>query len=121
MVNASGLPTQVSMFADGQPSSLPPRSSTLACPHLEAGKLPAARRRVISASKRTDIPAFYLRWFLDRVADGWVDVPNPMFRYASDPLKRLSHVSLRSEHVQAIVWWSKNYAVYERFADRLGV
>jgi hypothetical protein len=50
----------------------------------------------------------------DRCRLGWVDVPNPMFRRAPDPLKRLSHVSLDPEHVLAIVWWSKNYAVYER-------
>ena len=91
------------------------------CPHARAGRLPAPRPRVISASKRTDIPAFHLRWFLERCAAGWVDVPNPMFRYAADPLKRLTHVSLEPEHVLAVVWWSKNYAVYERFHDKLAV
>ncbi|MBI3977110.1 MAG: DUF1848 family protein [Chloroflexi bacterium] len=84
------------------------------CPHGRANRLPAPRSRVISASKRTDIPAFYLRWLIERCQTGWVDVPNPLFRHASDPLKRLTHVSLRPEHVVAIVWWSKNYAVYER-------
>ena len=82
-----------------------------------AGKLPTARRRVISASKRTDIPAFYMKWMLERVKAGWVDVPNPMFRHARDPLKRLSHVTLRPDDVIAIVWWSKNYAVYDRFHE----
>ena len=33
-------------------------------------------------------------------------------------LRWLSHVSLAPEHVLAIVWWSKNYAVYRRFADQ---
>lgn len=88
------------------------------CPHAAAGRIPPARPRVISASKRTDIPAFHLLWFLKRCQAGWVDVPNPMFRYAADPFKRLSHVSLRPEHVLAIVWWSKNYAIYERFHQR---
>ncbi|MBI4505063.1 MAG: DUF1848 family protein, partial [Chloroflexi bacterium] len=37
-------------------------------------------RRVVSASKRTDIPAFYLRWFAERVAEGFVDVRNPLYR-----------------------------------------
>ena len=88
------------------------------CPHAQAGRLPAPRPRVISASKRTDIPAFYLPWFLQRCAAGWVDVPNPRFRHAADPLKRLSHVSLQPEHVLALVWWSKNYRIYERFAEK---
>ncbi len=78
----------------------------------------ASRPRVISASKRTDIPAFYLRWFLQRCEAGWVDVPNPLFRHAADPLKRLTRVSLKPEHVLAIVWWSKNYAVYEHFWEK---
>lgn len=84
------------------------------CPHQRLGRLPAPRPRVISASKRTDIPAFHLKWMIERCRAGWVDVPNPMFRRASDPLKRLTHVSLLPEHVLAIVWWSKNYAVYQR-------
>ncbi len=33
-------------------------------------------------SKRTDIPAFFIRWFLGRVERGWVDVPNPSFTRA---------------------------------------
>lgn len=109
------------MFVESDAASGAETTSASTCPHFAAGKLSSSRRRVISASKRTDIPAFYLGWFLRRMEDGWVDVPNPMFRYAGDPLKRLSHVSLRPEDVQAIVWWSKNYAVYERFTDRLAV
>lgn len=84
------------------------------CPHTRTSKLPKPRPRVISASKRTDIPAFYMDWVVERFQAGWVDVPNSMFRYASDPLKRLIHVSLKPEHVIAIVWWSKNYEHYER-------
>ena len=100
----------------GTPDDRPDHETPL-CPHGELGSIPRPRPRVISASKRTDVPAFYLRWFIDRVEAGWVDVPNPMFRYASDPLKRLSHVSLHPAHVRGIVWWSKNYAVYERFCS----
>lgn len=87
------------------------------CPHGRAGRLPAPRRRVISASKRTDIPAFYLPWLRQRCELGWVDVPNPLYRHASDPCQALTHVSLRPEHVLAIVWWSKNYAVYLRLHE----
>lgn len=73
-----------------------------------------SRARVISASKRTDIPAFYLPWLAERVQAGEVAVPNPMFRNASEAKKAWTHVSLKPDDVAAIVWWSKNYGVYLR-------
>ena len=88
------------------------------CPHAQAGRIPKRGRMIISASKRTDIPAFYLPWLIKRMELGWVDVPNPMYRNAKDPLKALTHVSLLPKDVLAIVWWSKNYGIYERFAPK---
>lgn len=102
---------QLALAARTPPEPLPD------CPHGRAGRLPAPRRRVISASKRTDIPAFYLPWLRQRCNAGWVDVPNPLYRHARDPYRALTHVSLRPEHVLAIVWWSKNYAVYLRLHE----
>jgi hypothetical protein len=67
-------------------------------------------KSVISASKRTDIPAFYLPWLVGRVEAGWVDVRNPLFPH------KVSHVSLRPDDVAWIVFWSKNYAVFRRLA-----
>ena len=32
---------------------------------------------IISASRRTDIPAFYSSWFFNRIKEGYVLVPNP--------------------------------------------
>ncbi|MDR3200727.1 MAG: DUF1848 domain-containing protein, partial [Spirochaetales bacterium] len=32
---------------------------------------------IISASRRTDIPAFHFPWFLQRMQAGFVDVANP--------------------------------------------
>jgi len=58
---------------------------------------------VISASRRTDIPAFYADWFVNRLRAGSVTVLQP---YSGRP----SMVSLKSEEVSAIVFWSKNYA-----------
>ncbi|MBX6755373.1 MAG: DUF1848 family protein, partial [Thermorudis peleae] len=46
------------------------------CPHGRTNKGLPHEARILSASKRTDIPAFYLPWLLDRIARGWVDVPN---------------------------------------------
>jgi hypothetical protein len=82
------------------------------CVHGWSGAVPTPRRRVISASKRTDIPAFYLEWMVDRCRAGWVDVPNPYRRNDRNPLLRCTHVSLLPEHVAAIVWWSKDYSKY---------
>jgi len=51
---------------------------------------------------------------LDRVL-ARSDLPPEVDRQLS---RLFTHVSLRPEHVVAIVWWSKNYAVYLRHADR---
>ncbi|MEM6492046.1 MAG: DUF1848 family protein, partial [Pseudomonadota bacterium] len=32
---------------------------------------------IVSASYRTDVPAFHARWFAERLAAGWVETPNP--------------------------------------------
>ncbi|MBI2321895.1 MAG: DUF1848 family protein [Chloroflexi bacterium] len=69
-------------------------------------------RRVVSASKRTDIPAFYLRWFAERVAEGFVDVRNPLYRHLT------TRVSLRPDDVAWIVFWSRSYGALPRFAAR---
>ena len=57
---------------------------------------------IISASRRTDIPAFYSQWFFNRIKDGYVIVPNPY-----NP-KMLSRVSLNPTVVDCIVFWTKN-------------
>lgn len=57
---------------------------------------------IISASRRTDIPAFYSQWFFNRVKEGYVLVPNPF-----NP-KMISKVSLKPEVVDCIVFWTKN-------------
>lgn len=142
--------------------------SGISCPHMRTRWGLPREPRILSISKRTDIPAFYLSWLLERLAVGWVDVPNPMlagrlrsiveqFASVSDlrqsgriahrraldealqkapwgdavhrdgqPLDRLvaqatTHVSLRQKDVRAVVWWSKNYAVYLRLAAEIDV
>lgn len=59
---------------------------------------------IISASRRTDIPAFYSKWFMTRMQDGFVDVINPFNR------KQVSRVSLKPEDVDCIVFWTKDAA-----------
>lgn len=72
---------------------------------------------IISASRRTDIPAFYARWFMNRIRAGYCTVPNPSNR------KQISHVSLHPEDVDVIVFWTRNpqpLIPYLKELDRLG-
>ncbi len=57
---------------------------------------------IISASRRTDIPAFYSAWLMNRIRAGYCLVPNPF------NAKQISRVSLAKEDVDAFVFWSKN-------------
>ena len=57
---------------------------------------------IISASRRTDIPAYYSEWFWNRLREGYVLVRNPMNPY------RVSRISLSSDVVDGIVFWTKN-------------
>lgn len=59
-------------------------------------------KQIISASRRTDIPAYYGHWFMERIRQGWVGVVNP-FNAAK------YSVLLRPDDVFFIVFWSKNY------------
>ncbi len=59
---------------------------------------------IISASRRTDIPVFYVNWFFNRLKEGGVLVPNPF-----NP-KQVSKISLKPNDVEAIVFWTKNVA-----------
>jgi hypothetical protein len=58
---------------------------------------------VISVSRRTDIPAFYPDWLVNRLKAGRVFVRHPF-------VKKVLRVSLRPEDVSALVFWSKNYS-----------
>jgi len=68
---------------------------------------------IISASRRTDIPALYSDWFMNRVRAGWCAVPNPLNS------RQVSRVSLDPRDVDAIVFWSKNPAPMLLHLDEL--
>lgn len=68
---------------------------------------------IISASRRTDIPAFYSDWFFNRIKERYVLVPNP---YNS---KMISRISLDPAVVDCIVFWSKNPAPMLEKLDKL--
>lgn len=57
---------------------------------------------LISASRRTDIPAFYSEWFFQRLKEGYAYVRNPMNPH------RVSEVLLSPDVVDGIVFWTKN-------------
>lgn len=57
---------------------------------------------IISASRRTDIPAFYSEWFINRIRAGFLLTRNP-FNY-----HQITRVSLLPEDVDAIVFWTRN-------------
>lgn len=59
---------------------------------------------ILSASRRTDIPAFFSDWFFSRIKEGFADVRNPM------NLRQVSRISLSPGVVDCIVFWSKNPA-----------
>lgn len=57
---------------------------------------------IISASRRTDIPSYYSKWFFNRLKAGYAYVRNPMNPH------RISEVSLSPDVIDGIVFWTKN-------------
>ena len=57
---------------------------------------------IISASRRTDIPALYPEWFINRLKAGEVLVPNPYNR------KKISRIQLSPDTIDCIAFWTKN-------------
>jgi hypothetical protein len=56
---------------------------------------------IISASYKTDIPAFYGKWFLNRLNAGYCRAINPYSR-------QFYQVSLKRDYVDGFVFWTKN-------------
>ena len=59
---------------------------------------------IISASRRTDIPAFYSEWLENRLREGFALMKNPR-----NP-RQVRRISLAPEDVDGIVLWTKNPA-----------
>jgi hypothetical protein len=57
---------------------------------------------ILSVSRRTDIPACYSEWFMNRLRAGYVCVRNPY-----DP-HRVSRIRLERDTVDIILFWTKN-------------
>jgi len=61
------------------------------------------KSQIISCSRRTDIPAFYMNNMVESMQKGFINVPNPM------NTNQISTLSLKPQDVKCFVWWSKNY------------
>lgn len=57
---------------------------------------------ILSVSRRTDIPAFYSKWFFNRIKEGYFLVRNPMNAH------QISRVELDPSVIDCIVFWTKN-------------
>ena len=69
---------------------------------------------IISASRRTDIPAYYSDWFFNRIKEGFVLVRNPM------NFHKVGKVRLSPEVVDGIVFWTKNPVPMMDRLDEIG-
>lgn len=57
---------------------------------------------LISASRRTDIPAFYTPWLIQRLREGYCTVPNPF------NARQVQRISLLPSEVEAIIFWTRH-------------
>lgn len=67
---------------------------------------------IVSASYRTDIPAFYARWFLNRLRAGYCRTVNPYGR-------QVSTVALTREAVDGFVFWTRNAGPFAGALDEV--
>ncbi|MEZ4550983.1 MAG: DUF1848 family protein [Desulfobacterales bacterium] len=68
---------------------------------------------ILSASRRTDIPAFYIDWFMDRIA--------AVFETVNPYNQKKTRVPATPDHVHTIVFWSKNFSRFlsEEYGEAL--
>ncbi len=57
---------------------------------------------IISASRKTDIPAFFSEWFINRIKEGFVYSRNPLNAH------QISKIPLSPDVIDCIVFWTKN-------------
>lgn len=69
---------------------------------------------IINTGQRSDIPAFYPKWFINRIKEGYVDVRNPYYP------RMVTRFSLSKDVVDVIGFCSKNPAPLFTYLDELG-
>lgn len=75
--------------------------------------LPPVPRMIISASYKTDIPAFYGKWFMNRLDAGYCLMFNPFNR------AQVYRISLAPEDVDGFVFWTKNIGPFLPSLERV--
>jgi len=68
---------------------------------------------IVSASRRTDIPAFYATWFINRIREGYVLNKNP---FNTNQVKK---IILTPFYVDAIIFWTRNPKPLMPYLDEL--
>jgi hypothetical protein len=68
---------------------------------------------IISVSRRSDVPAFFSGWFMNRLRAGWAATANPF-----NP-RQVRLVSLEPDQVDALVFWTKNPAPLLKHLDEI--
>jgi hypothetical protein len=68
--------------------------------NTEIDKVKDEKKRIISASRRSDIPAFYSDWFMERIKEGFCQYFNPFGG-------QLIEVNLAPETCLGIVFWTR--------------
>lgn len=72
---------------------------------------------ILSASRRTDIPALYSDWFFERIKDGCFFVPSPFLqngkiaKIAVEPVRVETNIlggKTITGNIDGIVFWTKN-------------
>jgi hypothetical protein len=71
-------------------------------------------QQILSVSRRTDIPAFYMPWFMEQVNRGDIEVVNPFNR-------QVRQVRVSPQRIHTLVFWSKNFGPFLTggFGERL--
>ena len=69
---------------------------------------------ILSVSRRTDIPAFFAKWFINRIRAGYVLVRNPMNYH------QVSRINLSPKTLDCIVFWTKNARPILPYLDEIG-
>lgn len=67
---------------------------------------------IVSASYKTDIPAFYGEWFVNRMRAGFCLMRNPLNR-------KVIRVPLGPEQLNGIVFWTKNFRPFMKHLPAL--
>lgn len=68
---------------------------------------------ILSVSRRTDIPAFYAEWFMERLRQKFVLVRNPF------NIHSISRIPLTPENIDVIVFWTKNSKPMHKYLDEI--